>query len=71
MSIETKKHQLLADAFLVKLVQKIGTKKTRHEGRILLVELVQKNWHQIEPELSRWKDILAVPWNRAKNNYVP
>jgi hypothetical protein len=33
-----------------------------------MVELIQKNWHQIEPELGRWRDIIATPWNRYKQS---
>jgi hypothetical protein len=36
-----------------------------------LVVLIQNNWHQIEAELGRWREMLMVPWTRAENNYVP
>lgn len=36
-----------------------------------MVELIQNNWHQLESELRRWWDILAVPWARAKNKQIP
>jgi hypothetical protein len=36
-----------------------------------LVELVAKNWHHLEPQLRRWKEILTIPRSRTKNNYVP
>jgi hypothetical protein len=37
---------------------------------MLMVELVLENWHQIEPELGRWKDILVIPWNRHRQLQV-
>ena len=35
------------------------------------VELILKNWHQIEPELGRWRDMLLVPWNRYRQLHTP
>lgn len=36
-----------------------------------MVDLVQKNWHQIEDEQKRWKDLLYVEWDRYKSGYIP
>ena len=30
--------------------------------RILLVQSLRKNLHQIEAEISRWRDVLGVPY---------
>jgi len=35
-----------------------ANKKAPAIADAFLVELVQKNWHQLEPELRRWKEIL-------------
>ena len=61
-------YQLLHRALLLKY----GNKKAlENASNALLVELVQNNWHLIEQELGRWRDILTVPWNRYKRTYVP
>jgi hypothetical protein len=35
-----------------------------------MVDLVRNNWHQIDEEQRRWKDLLYVEWTRHKNGYV-
>jgi len=36
-----------------------------------MVELVLKNWLQVDLELGRWRQILAIPWSKYKNNDMP
>jgi DNA invertase Pin-like site-specific DNA recombinase len=46
-------------------------KDLRYSRKSLMEELILKNWHQIEPELERWKELLLVPWNRHKQLQTP
>jgi DNA repair exonuclease SbcCD ATPase subunit len=50
---------------------KPNKKDLRNDRKSLLEELIQDNWHPIELELGHWREVLAIPWMRAKNNYVP
>jgi hypothetical protein len=54
-------------------IYRLGTNKKALSGmdNAHLVELMQNNWHQIEPELGRWRNILAIPWNRYKQLHMP
>jgi hypothetical protein len=44
----------------------LENKKAPANADAFLVEHIQNNWHQIESELGRWRNILVVPWNKYK-----
>jgi len=46
------------------------TQKTSEitEVIMLMVEHIEKNWHQIFEELGRWRNILISSWEKNKYN---
>jgi hypothetical protein len=46
-------------------------KKHQLGADAFMVEQVLKNWHPLEDELRCWREILAIPWMRAMDNYLP
>jgi hypothetical protein len=41
------------------------------EAKMLMVEHIENNWHQIYEELGRWRGILGIHWDRFKLTRIP
>ena len=60
----------LPQAFYQKLPKEksvtVNKKDFRIDRKSLMVELAQKNWHQVIEEAKRWHGIIGVQFNRSQ-----